>query len=132
MKRFLWLAGVVASVGLVDAECNFRSERTLGKAEVLKVVGFNAPRRNKCFQERGQKWGKILIRYEPEGTFDVYEFTAYFDPKTLCFDKDKRQIDCSDVPAGSEIKDVGFIQRGNEERDKLTGRGILTRLSLVP
>ncbi|HSE41261.1 MAG TPA: hypothetical protein VLH08_10905 [Acidobacteriota bacterium] len=123
--------GVLAGVSSVDAECNFRPENTFGKAEVLDVRNFNETRRNKCFPERGRKLGKIVFRFEPEGTSDVLEYIAYFDSMTQCFDTDERPINCATVPLGREIRDVDFIER-RRPRSNYRGRGVLTRLFLVP
>ena len=132
MKKFLCLMGIVAGVGLAGAECNFRPERTFGKAEVLDVINFNIPKKKKCFPERGRQLGKIRFRYEPEETSKVYEYTAYFDAMTQCFDTNERLINCSEVPEGIEIRDVGFIERRRHSQEENKGRGILTLLFLVP
>jgi hypothetical protein len=132
MKKFLCLVGVIAGVGLADAECNFKPERAFGKAEVLHVISFNVPKKKKCFPERGRQLGKIRFRYEPEGTFKVYEYTGYFDAMTQCFDNNERLINCAEVPVGIEIRDVGFIERRKHSQEVNKGRGILTHLFLVP
>ncbi len=132
MKKVFCLVGVVVSVGFAGADCDFLLGRSFGKVDVLNVVTFNSPRRNKCFTERGQLLGKIHFRYEPEGTFDVFEFVGYFDLKTQCFDAREMLMNCSEVPVGSILKDVGFIQKDPKGRDKPRGRGILTHLFVVP
>ena len=132
MKKVFCLMGVVVSVGFVGADCDFLPERSFGKVDVLNVVVFNLPRRNKCFPEGEQQIGKIHFRYEPEGTFEVFEFVGYFDLNTQCFDAHENLMNCSEVAVGSIIKDVGFIEKDSKGRDKPRGRGILTRLFLVP
>jgi hypothetical protein len=123
--------GVLAGVSFVDAECNFRIERTFGKAEVLDVKRFNVTRRNKCFPDRGSKLGKIVFRFEPEGTSNFIEYIGYFDAMTQCFDTNDQPMSCSLLPLGSEIRNVEFIER-RRPAQHYRGRGILKRLFLVP
>jgi hypothetical protein len=124
--------GVVAGVGLASAECNFEPERIFGKAEVLEIISFDLPRRNKCLRERGRQTGRIRFRFEPEGTQKVEVYTAYYDAMTQCFNEDDRQIDCSQVPVGREIREVGFLEKERRPGKVPRKRGILTRLFIVP
>jgi hypothetical protein len=132
MKMVFCVMGVVLSVGFVGAACEFLAERSFGKVDVLNVVSFDFPRRNKCLTERGPQVGKIHFRYEPEGTFDVFEFVGYFDLKTQCFDAREILMNCAEVPVGSILKNVGFIEKDPKGREKRRGRGIITRLFIVP
>lgn len=116
---------------MARGDCEFiKPETVIGKADVLRVVNFSVPKKNKCFPNRGAQLGKIQFEYEfPEGSYNYFQVTVFYDSASQCY-RNGIVIKCSEILDGAEIGDVRYFER-ESKRPNHPVRGVLNRLFVV-
>lgn len=132
-RYVLAFLGLIVGISIALGDCEFiKPETVIGKANVLKAVKFQNPKKNNCFPNRGAQLGKIQFQYEfPEGSNQLFQVTVFYDSSSHCY-LNEAEIKCSEIKAGAEIGDVRYFERDASGHANRQLRGILNRLFVVP